>query len=105
MHGTIHDLSCGNINSSADNPGDILNEHLCKLFGRKALTKVIRVHNMNKSGIDDQYRRAYDLEQEAHLRYTPDGSRDNSSCKLIGNETAANVSSESETVMAEQKRG
>ena len=38
---------------------------------------VIRVLNKDKPRFDDQYRHAFGLKQEAHLRWTRDRSRDN----------------------------
>ena len=65
--GAIQDLPYINI-WSADNPVEVLNEHLFLLVGRFVLTKVIRVHNKNMPWFDDQYRHAFSLKQEAHLR-------------------------------------
>ena len=61
----------------ADNPVEVLNEHLSLLVGRYVPTKVIRVRNKDKSWFDDQCRHAFGLKQEAHLRWTRDRSRVN----------------------------
>ena len=53
----MHDLPLRNI-WSADNPVEVLNEHLLWLVGRFVLTKVIRVRNMDKPWFDDQCRHA-----------------------------------------------
>ena len=47
------------------------------VVGRYVPTKVIRVHNKAKPWFDDQCRHAFDLKQEAHLRWTRDRSRVN----------------------------
>ena len=72
----MQDLPWGNI-WSADNPVDVLNEHLSLLVGRYVPTKVIRVRNKDKPWFDDQCRHDFDLKQEAHLRWTRDRSRVN----------------------------
>ena len=59
----------------ADNPVDVLNEHLFLLVGRYVLTKVICVCNKDKPWVDDQCRHVFGLRQEAHLRRTRDRSR------------------------------
>ena len=53
---------------SADNPVEVLNEHLLLLVGGFVPTKVLRVHNKDKPWFDDQCRHAFGLKQEAHLR-------------------------------------
>ena len=55
----------------------VLNEHLSLLVGRYVPTKTIRIRNKDKPWFDDQCRRAFDLKQEAHLRWTRDRSRVN----------------------------
>ena len=62
---------------SADNPVEVLNEHLSLLVGRYVPTKVIRVRNKDKPWFDDQGRHAFGPKQEAHLRWTRDRSRVN----------------------------
>ena len=52
---------------SADNPVQVLNEHLLPLVGRFVPTKIIRVRNKDKHWFDDQCRHAFSLKQEAHL--------------------------------------
>ena len=59
----------------ADNPVEVLNEHMSLLVGHYVQTKIIRVRNKDKPWFDDQCRRAFDLKQEAHLRWTRDRSR------------------------------
>ena len=60
------DLPWGNI-WLADNPVEILNEHLSLLVGRYVKTKVIDVHNKDKPWLDE-CRHAFGLKQEAHLQ-------------------------------------
>ena len=60
----------------ANNPVEVLNEHLSLLVGRYVPTKVIRVHNKDKPWLYDQCRHAVGLKQEAHLRWTRDRSRE-----------------------------
>ena len=60
---------------SADNHVEILNVHLSLLVERLVLTKVIRVRNKDKSWFYDDCRRAFDVKQEAHLRWTRDRAR------------------------------
>ena len=74
--GAMRDLPRRNIFSS-DNPVEVLNEHLSLLVRRYVPTKIIRVRNKDKPWFDDQCRRAFDLKQEAHLRWTRDSSRVN----------------------------
>ena len=74
--GAMRDLPCRNI-WSYDNPVEVLNEHLSLLVGRYVPTKTPRVHNKDKPSFDDQCRRAFDLKQEAHLRWARDRSRVN----------------------------
>ena len=74
--GTIQHLPWRNI-WHADNPVEVLNEHLSLLVGRYVPTKVIRVRNKDKPWFDDQCRHAFGLKQEAHLRWTRDRSRAN----------------------------
>ena len=61
------------------------------LVVRYVPTKVIRVRNNDKPWFDDQCRRAFDLKQEAHLRWTRDRSRVNWEefviCQVRANET------------------
>ena len=71
--GAMRDLPWHNIWSS-DNPVKVLNEHLSLLVGRYVPTKIIHVHNEDKPWFDDQCRRAFDLKQEDHLRWTCDHS-------------------------------
>ena len=88
--GVIHDLPWCNI-WSADNPVEVLNEHLLLLVGRFVPTKIIRVRKMDKPWFDDQCRHAFGLKQEAHLRWTHDRSRVNWDllvhCQVSANET------------------
>ena len=76
---------------SADNPVEVLNEHLLLLVGRFVPTKIIRVRNMDNPWFDDQCRHAFGLKQEAHLRWTRDRSRVNWDefvhCQVRANET------------------
>ena len=67
--GAIQDLPWRNI-SSADNPVDVLNEHLLQLVGHFVPTMVIRVRNKEMPWFDDQCRHAFGLKQDAHLRWT-----------------------------------
>ena len=61
----------------SDNPVEVFNEHLSLLVGRYVPTKVIRVRNKDKPWFDDQFRHAFGIRQEAHLRWTRDRSRVN----------------------------
>ena len=72
----MQDLPWRNI-WSADNPVEVLNEHLLLLVERFVPTKVIRVRNKDKPWFDDQCRYAFGLKKEAHLRWTRDRSRVN----------------------------
>ena len=65
--GAMQDLPWRDI-WSADNPVEVLNEHLLLLVGRFVPTKVIRVRNNDKPWFDDRCRHAFGLKQEAHLR-------------------------------------
>ena len=60
--GAMKDLPWRNI-WSADNPVEVLNEHLLLLVGRFVPTKVIRVCNKDKPWFDDQYRHVFRLKQ------------------------------------------
>ena len=44
--------------TSADNPVEVLNEHLLLLVGRFVPTEVVRVHNKDKPWFDNQLRHA-----------------------------------------------
>ena len=74
--GAMRDLPWRNI-WSPNNHVEVLNEHLSLLVGRYVPTKIIRVRNKDKPWFDDLNRRAFDLKQEAHLRWTRDHSRVN----------------------------
>ena len=74
--GAIRELPWHNICLS-DNPIQVLNEHLSLLVGRYVPTKVNRVRNKDKPWFDDKCRHAFGLKQEAHLRWTHDGSQVN----------------------------
>ena len=65
--GAIRDLPWHNI-WLADNPVDVMNEHLSLLVGCYLPIKVIRVRNKDKSWFDDQCRHAFGLKWEAYLR-------------------------------------
>ena len=86
----MQDLPWRNI-WSADNPVEVLNEHLLRLVGRFVPTKIICVRNKYKPWFDDQCRHAFSLKQEAHLRWTRDRSRVNWDefvhCQVRANET------------------
>ena len=69
----MRDLPSRNIWAS-DNSVKVLNEHLSLLVGRYVPTKIISVRNKDKLWFDYQYRRAFNLKQEAHLRWTRDRS-------------------------------
>ena len=75
----------------ADNPVEVLNEHLLLLVGRFVPTKIIRVRNKDKPWIGDQCRHAFSLKQGAHLRWTRHCSRVNCYefvyCHVRANET------------------
>ena len=76
---------------SADNPVEVLNEHLLLLVGRFVPTKITRVRNKDKPWFDDQCRHTFGIKQEAHLRWTRDRSRVNWEefvhCQVRANET------------------
>ena len=76
---------------SADNPVEVLNEHLLQLVGRFVPTKIIRVLNKDKPWFDDQCIHAFGLKHEAHIRWTRDRSRVNWEefvhCQVRANET------------------
>ena len=76
MDGSLNniDLDHSPSNYFPDNPVEVLNEHLSLLVGRYVPTKIIRVRNKDKPWFDDLCRRAFDLKQEAHLRWTRDNS-------------------------------
>ena len=74
--GAMQDLPWRNI-WSANNPVEVLNEHLLLLVGRFVPTKIIRVRNKDRPWFDDQCRHAFSLKPEAHLRWTRDRSRVN----------------------------
>ena len=57
--GAVQDLLWRNI-WSADNPVEILNEHLFLLVGRYVQTRVIRVHNRDRPWFDDKWRLMFD---------------------------------------------
>ena len=61
----------------ADNPVEVLDEHLSLLVERYVPTKVTRVRNKDKPSFDFQCMHAFGLKQEAHLRSTHDRSRVN----------------------------
>ena len=72
--GAIQDLPWRNI-WLADNPVEVLNEHLSLLVGRYIPTNVICVRHKVKPWFDDQCRHAFGYKQEAHVRWTRDRSR------------------------------
>ena len=85
-------VQCGiYLGVTSDNPVEVLNEHLSLLVGRSVHTKIIRVCNKDKPRFDDQCRLAFDLKQEAHLRWTRDRSQVNWKefvrCQVRANET------------------
>ena len=65
--GAMHDLLWRNI-WSADNPVEVLNEHLLLPIGRFVPTKIIRVRNKYKPWFNDQCKHSFGLKQEAHFR-------------------------------------
>ena len=60
--GAIHDLPWGNI-WPADNPADVLNEHLLQLLERFVPTKVLCVRNKDKPWLYEQCRYDFVLKQ------------------------------------------
>ena len=88
--GAIRELPWCNIWLS-DNPIEVLNKHLSLLVGRYVPTKVLRERNKDKPWFHDQFRHAFNLKQEAHLRWTRDRSRVNWEefvrCQVRANET------------------
>ena len=75
----------------ADNTVEVLNERLLQLVGRYVSSKAIRVCNKDKPWFDDQYRHAFGLKQDSHLRWTRDRSwvdwEGLVHCQLRANET------------------
>ena len=86
--GAIQDLGWRSI-WLADNPVEVLNEHLFLQVGRYVPTKVIVC--VTKPRFDDQCRHAFGHKQEAHLRWIRDRSRGNWEefvrCQVRANET------------------
>ena len=74
--GAIQDLPWRNI-WHADNPVEVLNEHLSLLVGRHVPTNVICVYNKDKPWFNDQFSQSYGLKQEADLRWIRDRSQVN----------------------------
>ena len=70
---------------------DLLMTDVPDLDGLLLFHKVIAVCNKDKPSLDDQCRRAFSLNQEAHLLWTPDRSQDNWEdfvrCQVRTNET------------------
>ena len=68
-----------------------MNEHLSLLVGRYVPTNIIHVRNKDKPWFDELCRRAFELKQEAHIRWTRDLSWVNWEefvrCQLRANET------------------
>ena len=56
----------------AVNPVEGMNQHLSLLVERFVPTKVIRVRNKDKPWFNADCRRAFDLKQEAHRRWSRD---------------------------------
>ena len=85
----IQDLPRSNI-WLADNPVEVLNEHLYLLYRRYVPSKVIRVRNKDKP---------LGLMQEAHLQWTSDRSRVNLEefvrCQVRTNETYSDAKRQS----------
>ena len=75
VYGEAQDLPWRNI-WLADNPVEVLNEHLSMLVGRYISTKVMRVRYKDKPWFD-QCRHTFGVKQEAHLRWTRERSRVN----------------------------
>ena len=88
--GGIRDLPHRNI-WLADNPVEVLNEHLSLLVGRYVPTMVIRVRVKNKPRFEINSSLLFGLKQEAHLRWTRDHSRVNWEefvrCQVRANDT------------------
>ena len=60
-----------------DNTVEVLIEHLLQRVGRFVPNKIIRVRNMDKPWFHDHCRHAFNLKQEANLRWARDRSRVN----------------------------
>ena len=92
--GAMQDLPWRNI-WVADNPAEVLNEHLSLMVGHCVQTMVIQVRKKKKPWFDDQCRRAFGFKQEAHLRCTRDRSRvtweEFVHCQVRANETHSEV--------------
>ena len=80
----MHELAWRNI-WFADNPVDVLNEHLSLLVLRYAPTKIPRVHRKDIPWFNDQCRHAYDLKQMAYLWWACDLSRVSPSGPIVTN--------------------
>ena len=91
---SIQDLPWHNI-WLADNPVEVLNEHLSLLVGGYVPTKVFSVRNNVKPWFDNQCRGNFGLKQEDHLRWTCDCSLVNYEefvrCQVRDNETYSEV--------------
>ena len=76
---------CPGVTFIADNPVEILNEHLSLLVLHYVPT------NKDKLWFDDQYTHAFGLKQKAHIRWTRDHSLVNREefvyCQVRANET------------------
>ena len=84
--GAMQDQPWRNIRS-AENPVEVLNEHLLLLVGCFVPTKTICVRNKYKPWFDDQCRHAFGLKQEAHLRWTNSPVDEFVHCQVRANET------------------
>ena len=60
---------------TADDPVDILNQHLSEVIERYVPSKIIRVRNSDKPWFTDECRAAFDAKQGAYRRWTRDRSR------------------------------
>ena len=101
--GAIRELPWRNI-WLADNPVEVLNEHLSLLVGRYVPTKVIFVRNKDKPWFDDQCRNAFGIKQEAHLRWTRDRPRVNWEEFVRYQERANETNSEAQRQFSDRNR-
>ena len=79
---------------SDDNPVEVLIDNFLLLVGRFVATKIIRVRNKDKPGLDDQCRHAFGLKQGSHLKWTRDCYWDNYDESVLGQVRANETYSE-----------
>ena len=88
----------------ANNPVEVLNEHLSLLDGCYEPTKVVQLHNKDKPWFDDQCRHAFALKLGAHLQWTRDRSRVNWEEFVCGQMRANEIYSEAKHLFIDRNR-